>query len=101
MERVLGSLYRKASGKAGRWMGPALPPLAVPSDPQPGPGEVALAVRLHKKASGYIKARVREAGLVRSDEAAAWVGVLPAEVADDLANRVIANGGTVVRGEPA
>lgn len=96
-ERVLGSLYRQAGGKAPS--AAPLPNLVVPDDLAPLAGETALAVRLTKKASGYIKQRVRETGLVRSEAVAGWVGVLPAVEAEDLARRVLAAGGSVVTRE--
>lgn len=89
---VLASVARRTGNQAR-----AVPPLAVPADLQPEPGAVALAMRLHRKASGSVWKRVREAGLSRSKPAAAWVGVLPAAAADVLARRVAASGGTVVQ----
>ena len=74
-----------------------MPPLAVPDELEPQTGEIALAVRLIKHSSGYIRRRIAGAGLVRSEAVAGWVGVLPEADAEDLARRVVAAGGSVAQ----
>lgn len=92
--RALGSLSRKVDGRAVA--GVELPPVTIPDDLTPGPGEVAMAIRLTKKTSGYVKDKVRASGLVRSGFVSAWVGIVPVEVGEELRRRVEATGGTVV-----
>lgn len=71
-------------------------PLAVPSDLQPSPGTVAVAVRLTKHASGHAKRRIRAAGLVQSAEAGAWVGVVTVETLTALRELVERASGSMV-----
>lgn len=91
--RALGSLARKVDGKAASDL--EFPPITIPDELSPGPGEVAIAIRLTKKASGYVKEKVRAAGLTRSSSVSAWVGVVPWGVSQELGRDVEATGGKV------
>lgn len=70
--------------------------LAVPGDLQPGPGEVAAAVRLVKHSSGSLRRQLAGCGLVRRDDTAAWVGILSLQVVTKSRRGVETAGGTVV-----
>lgn len=92
LHKVLRSLAMRATNEDARWA-----PLAVPDDLQPGPGEVAIAVRTGSRSNGYTRKLIDRAGLQRRDDIGAWCGIVAKEMADKLAARAETTSATVVQ----
>lgn len=92
LHKVLRSLAMRATNEDARWA-----PLAVPDDLQPGPGEVAIAMRCGSRTNGYTRKLIDKAGLQRRDDIAAWCGIVSRDMADKLAARAATTSATVVQ----
>ena len=82
MHKVLRSLAMRATNADVRWG-----PFDVPADLMPGPGEVAIAMRMGTKENGHTRRMIGRAGLQRRDDIAAWCGIVSRDTADKLAAR--------------